>query len=172
MRRTVVAVGILLLCTPALPVGAGSAEKCRGAEATIVGTNDDDVLEGTSQADVIVGLEGSDTITGLGRRDQICGGQGGDEITSGSARDFAYGGLGRDLVRGLAGNDLLDGGPGEDRVRGGIGDDSLSGGQTLEYQGHNQGDAKRDVLHGQQNYDTCYSQGNDELKDCELFVVE
>ena len=50
-------------------------------DATIVGTEGDDVITGTEAADVIVGLGGNDTIDGAGEFDRICGDAGDDEIT-------------------------------------------------------------------------------------------
>ena len=46
---------------------------CEGAEATIVGTEENDVLVGTMDVDVIVGLGGEDEISGKGGDDLICG---------------------------------------------------------------------------------------------------
>ena len=78
--------------------------------ADMFGTNGNDVIEGTPDADFIVGgpsdqepaLEtGSDTINGQG---------------------------GGDTIIGIGGNDTLDGGAGEDWISGGAGDDTINGG--------------------------------------------
>jgi hypothetical protein len=58
---------------------------CFGREATEVGSDGNDELEGTSGDDVIVGLGGDDSISGGDGRDLICGGAG---------KDFLYGGGG------------------------------------------------------------------------------
>ena len=172
MRRIMIVTGVVLL---SLPVGtslAGEGQKCYGSEPTLVGTNGDDVLEGTPERDVIAGLKGDDVIKGFQRRDKLCGGRGADLLFSGAGRDFAHGGVGRDKVRGLAGDDSVDGGPGRDRVRGCSDDDWLNGGETNKYLGHNQGDGVRDRLNGQTGYDSCYSYAKDVTKNCEGYVIE
>lgn len=67
----------------------------------IEGTDEDDILDGTVNAEEIRGDKGNDTISGLG---------------------------GDDRLRGEKGNDILDGGDGNDRLKGGDGDDLLTGG--------------------------------------------
>ena len=113
---------------------------CQGFAATIVGTNQNDILTGTPDADVIVGLNGDDIIYGLAGDDIICGGNGQDQIFGGddndilsgdNARDFVNGGHGDDLLLGENGPDTLDGGPGVDELRGGRGPDTCQNGETL-----------------------------------------
>jgi Ca2+-binding RTX toxin-like protein len=62
-----------------------------------IGTNADDVLNGSSVNDVLLGLGGNDTLNG---------------------------GAGNDTLEGGAGNDTLDGGTGNDTMVGGTGNDS------------------------------------------------
>jgi Ca2+-binding RTX toxin-like protein len=62
-----------------------------------LGTNADDVMNGSTLADVLLGLGGNDTLNG---------------------------GLGNDALDGGAGNDALDGGTGNDSMAGGAGNDS------------------------------------------------
>jgi len=50
---------------------SAQGETCNGQLATIVGTNDDDLLTGTEGVDVIVALDGDDEIFGLGGEDVI-----------------------------------------------------------------------------------------------------
>jgi Ca2+-binding RTX toxin-like protein len=76
-----------LAMTPA----SAQAVTCFGVAATIVGTNNDDVLVGTPGRDVIVGLGGNDTIQGLGGNDLICGGDGSDDIDGGDGNDSIHG---------------------------------------------------------------------------------
>jgi parallel beta-helix repeat protein len=98
----------------------GGPPPCLGLEATIVGTEGDDVIFGTGGDDVIVGLGGNDRIYGLGGNDVICGGDGDDVI---------YGGDGDDVIFGQAGNDTLGGGRGRDKIIGGPGNDFIVGGR-------------------------------------------
>jgi hypothetical protein len=69
-----------------------------------VGTNSNNTLNGTKDADLILGLGGNDKLNGQGGADLLCGGEG------------------VDLLQGFAGNDLLDGGNGNDVLNGGAGD--------------------------------------------------
>ena len=91
---------------------------CNGREATIAGTDGDDILIGTEGGDVIVARDGDDVIVALGGNDIVCGGPGNDVIS---------GGLGSDRLFGESGADMLDGGPGDDRLRGGDDNDMIAG---------------------------------------------
>lgn len=98
-----------------LPPLPSKRTDCFG-QATILGTEGDDVLVGTPGDDRINGLGGNDVIRGLDGADQICGGLGDDEI---------YGGPGDDRIAGdfLANSET----PGNDRIYGEAGDDLLLG---------------------------------------------
>ena len=100
---------------------------CKGQVATIVGTDDDDVLIGTSGPDVIVGLDGDDEIRALGGDDLICAGSGDDNVRGGKGADEIYGQRGADRLRGQSGPDRISGGSGSDRVWGGNGSDRIRG---------------------------------------------
>lgn len=114
---------------------------CHGLPATIVGTNDADVIHGTEGPDVIHGLGGSDVIYGHGGDDIICGGPG---------RDFLYGGDGDDIIYGDDGSDRLYGGPGDDLLFGNRGNDVIRGGPGNDTLYGNRGN---DVLRGQRDDD-------------------
>ena len=150
--------------------GGDGTEICFGREATLVGTDGDDVLTGTSGADVIVGLGGNDKIYALGGHDVICAGSGRDFIWAGDGndqvdsgdgndkmwgergRDVLYGYAGRDVLVGGAGYDTLFGGGGDDRIAGNVGNDTLVGGS-----GH-------DRMYGGPNNDSIQGgSGNDQL---------
>lgn len=118
-------------CHPPLPVPT-----CDGREATIMGTNGNDLLLGTAGDNVIAGLGGDDVIYGLGGHDVMCGGPGNDVL---------LGGLGRDRLFGEDGDDVLLGGPGNDRLVGAAGNDMLSGGLGVDYLA---GGGGRDTLFG------------------------
>ncbi len=110
--------------------GAGSdfalaryhAFSCGSADATRVGTNGPDTLNGRSffdlfsgktvdAADVILGLGGNDTINGGGNNDILCGGDGNDTITGGFGDDVLFGEAGGDHFNGSSGTDTCNGGP-------------------------------------------------------------
>ena len=108
--------------------------RCQGHVAKIVGTNGDDELSGTMDADVIVGRGGDDKIDGGPGRDLVCGdadqprgNDGNDRVIGGAGSDRIAGGGGKDSLIGATGNDILAGGTGDDRLYGGRGRDRLFG---------------------------------------------
>jgi Ca2+-binding RTX toxin-like protein len=113
-----------------------SPPKCQGKDATIVGSEGADQLQGTALADVIVGLGGADNIVAKGKNDIVC---------AGSGKDVVSGGRGNDRLNGEGGSDILRGGPGKDTEKGGPGRDTLIGG------------AKNDVCIGGAGSDTTKS---------------
>ena len=132
-----------------LALGAGEAPegedgpRCHGRRATIVGTNGDDVLQGTPERDVIWGGPGNDQIYGSLGNDLICGGGGDDLIHGGRGNDELYGETGTDRLYGDLGDDKASGGAGEyDEVAGGLGIDTLNGGR-----------GSFDLVHGDYGYD-------------------
>lgn len=86
--------------------------KCFGENATIVGNEGSNILQGTPGNDIIVGLGGNDIINGRGGNDRLCGD------------------AGRDVIFGGDGNDFLDGGPGLDVLNGGSGSDTCINGEV------------------------------------------
>ena len=131
----------------ALAVSPLSAEAathtCNGYKATIVGTNGNDDIEGTSGRDVIVGLGGHDEIDGNGGNDVICAGSGNDEVDGGSGNDYIHAGSGHDQLEGSSGNDRIYGADGNDHVEGESGNDTVYGndGHDLVEGGPAAGDA-------------------------------
>ncbi len=100
--------------------------------ANIFGTDGNDSLPGTDEADLIVGgagddsldgREGDDTLRGEGGNDAIFGGSGNDTLEGGEGNDDFFGGDGDDLIEGGAGGDIFDGGAGADTMNGGAGRD-------------------------------------------------
>lgn len=150
LRRSTSLLGITALAAVILWSGqrtdaVGGAPSCKDRwgpqEATIVGTDGDDVIHGTSGRDVIVAGAGDDTIFGGGYNDIICAGPGDDLIADGqwTARGgpgndtirgvmFQYGGDGADALEGTPANDVLVGGGGKDTLTGDTGHDNLVGG--------------------------------------------
>lgn len=101
---TVAALTVALAMPIAPAVGRTAADPpptCAGLPATIVGTDQRDVLKGTDGDDVIVGLGGNDVIRGLDGNDTICGYSDGnvprrfseqaDHLTGGSGNDRLVG---------------------------------------------------------------------------------
>ncbi len=109
-------------------VGASAAvggSTCDGVPATIVGTNEADVLRGTPGPDVIVALRGDDEVAALDGDDLVCGGPGIDLIELGRGEDTAWGGADRPSP-GQEGDQIRPG-PGDDVVHGGIAPDEAPG---------------------------------------------
>ncbi|PJE64720.1 MAG: hypothetical protein COU90_00395 [Candidatus Ryanbacteria bacterium CG10_big_fil_rev_8_21_14_0_10_43_42] len=117
-------VGIFLIGT-FLYVATSFSEQhtCLGLPATIVGTENRDVLEGTSEDDVIVGLGGDDLIKGHGGNDTICGGMGNDTIE---------GGPGNDTIDGEEGDNIIDGGEDTDFIKAQDGTDTCVNGERVD----------------------------------------
>lgn len=83
--------------------------------ARIIGTDDNDILNGTAEADVIrsyngndelYGNEGNDKLYGAGDRDELYGGAGDDYMEAGGHPDLLVGGEGADTMDGGSGNDV------------------------------------------------------------------
>src|SRR5438067_949323 len=105
--------GLLILMLVALMTAPAAARsnpddaQCLGLEATILGTDGNDVIEGTAGDDVIVGFKGNDVINGLEGNDTICGKEGDDVLSGGPGADSFMGGQGDDHVFGDDGDDDL-----------------------------------------------------------------
>ncbi|TCZ64293.1 calcium-binding protein [Roseicella aquatilis] len=90
---------------------------------------DDDIRNGSQQADTIRGGGGDDTLRGLAGDDLLDGEEGDDQLFGGSGNDVLLGGAsGADRLGGGSGADSLDGGNNDDTLVGGTGDDTLDGG--------------------------------------------
>jgi Ca2+-binding RTX toxin-like protein len=161
---------------------------CDGKMATLVGTDGDDVIEGTSGPDVVVAGDGDDVIIGKGGNDTVCAGPGDDDMKGGNGSDWLNGEAGLDVasgdngndhlvgmagvdtLRGVAGNDLitgnaandkLSGGADVDQILGGFGNDSISGGGGAD---HLNGDEGKDNVRGEAGDDLVKGgDGNDQL---------
>lgn len=144
MKSRVVALGAASALLYATPSPSAAPAKCRGMDATIIGTGRADRLVGTAGRDVIVGRGGNDEIFGREGPDVICGGGG------------------RDVIRGNRGHDLIFGGPGADELRGGKGRDSISGGRGFD---ELHGGAGTDVLAGNKGDDVLRGKGKADLLD-------
>ena len=87
-----------------------------------------DQISGDSGGDFVEGGAGDDLIFGGDQNDNLFGGDGNDQILGQRGADFLYGGTGNDLVLGGNRNDRLFGEDGNDRVFGGNDQDIVSGG--------------------------------------------
>lgn len=114
------------------PVHLTAGGWCAGVRATILGTHEDDRLQGTPGRDVVAALGGDDSIATGDGRDLVCAGAGDDVVRSGPGADRVLGELGDDVLLGAGGPDVLQGGPGLDILVGGPGDDRLVGGPGFD----------------------------------------
>ena len=98
-RSAVHLAAVMLLMTVSLPVRAEAAPQafCIGRPATILGTEHNDWIVGTPEADVIVAGAGNDAVIGVDGDDIICGGAGNDWLTGWFGSDRIDGGPGRDV---------------------------------------------------------------------------
>ena len=94
----------------------------------LLGTGDNDTIDGLGGKDFIVAGAGNDSIEGGAGRDYIRGGSGDDNLSGGDDRDIVRGDTGDDTIDGGAGNDLLTGDTGDDSIVGGTGNDTIAGG--------------------------------------------
>ncbi len=108
-------VGVTLTGTGLTP--AVITERCFGRQATIVGTEGPERLDGTPGSDVIAALGGNDIVNGRGGNDFLCGGNGNDQIKGGKGKDRLDGGSGRDKLDGGGNPDRCIGGSGRDTAR-------------------------------------------------------
>ncbi|CAB4727240.1 unannotated protein [freshwater metagenome] len=117
---TVLAASALLVAgaaTTLAPASYAAGETCRGLAATIVGTPDTSVLEGSDGDDVIVAGGAGSVAAGDGD-DVICAGDGTLELNGGDGQDIL------DVTATtLPDGVLLYPGDGDDEVYGGVGDD-------------------------------------------------
>jgi Ca2+-binding RTX toxin-like protein len=133
---------------------------CPAGTNIILGTQNNDTLNGTPGSDCILGFGQQDTLNGNGGNDYLSGGGGDDVISGGPGNDVIFGGNGQDHISGDADNDVLFGNDGDDVIHGGDGNDVLHGGQ-----GQDQlfGDNNDDVLFGEDGFDTLQGgPGNDD----------
>jgi serralysin len=137
----------------------------------VIGTDDDDSLDGTYSYDLIRGQAGDDTIQSFEDTDRLFGGAGDDTLLAGDGDDRAFGEKGNDLLLGGDGIDWLEGNEGNDRLFGENGNDTLYGDQGNDSLNGGEGSDilyggdGRDILDGSLSSDTLYGEaGNDTLR--------
>ena len=89
----------------------------------IIGSEDDDILIGTTLSDLIFANGGDDIISGD---------KGNDCIIAGDGNDIIFGNEGDDNISGQDGNDIIKGQSGEDFIFGGFGLDVIDGGEDID----------------------------------------
>lgn len=150
-------------------LGANVTFLCDGYPATVIGTEDHDVLRGTPGDDVIVGLGGNDRIRGFGGDDIICAGEGDDVVAAGPGADLVLGGMGDDTINGHRGADELSGGDGQDTIFGNQGKDViLGGGEADTLRGNNgadrvEGGRGADLIYGNRGGDLLRGGSGDDV---------
>lgn len=90
----------------------------------VLGTENNDTLDGTVSKELFVGESGDDTVNASNGNDIIYGEDGNDTLHGGSGNDVIYGGVGNDNLYGEDGNDSLYGDTGDDLLAGGAGNDT------------------------------------------------
>ncbi|WP_412509632.1 calcium-binding protein, partial [Roseovarius sp. SYSU LYC5161] len=100
---------------------------------TVLGTEEDDQLDGTLGDDAISGGDGNDTIDGGDGNDNIAASDGDDSVDGGSGDDSIGGGLGNDSIDGGDGDDVLGSGQGDDNATGNTGNDIVNGGAGNDF---------------------------------------
>lgn len=135
----------------------------------ILGTDEDDDLDGTNGNDLIVGFGGDDRINGSNGKDCLIGGEGNDRMDGDNNEDLIFGGDGNDRINGGNGDDRIDGGIGNDDIDGGNGSDEITAGEGDDIvDGGNgndvvNGGAGDDNLRGRNGNDTLVGDGGVDL---------
>ncbi len=133
----------------------------RGFE--LVGTANDDTLNGQEIYRTVSGLDGDDILTGGdidnvlrgGKgRDVLSGNGGSDQLIGESGDDVLRGGDDNDVLSGDGGNDSLEGEDGDDVLVGGAGDDQLLGGDGSDIYRFNIGDGLDSLFDSGSSADT------------------
>ncbi|MEB3213064.1 MAG: hypothetical protein VKL39_17055 [Leptolyngbyaceae bacterium] len=125
----------------------------------LIGTEQNDILNGFSDVDVLRGDAGDDIINGGSSRDTLHGGMGNDLLNGGSNHDDMHGGSGNDILNGGSGNDWMFGQQGRDILNGGTGRDRIFGADGRDLIN---GSNARDRLYGEKGRDKIQGgRGND-----------
>ena len=150
----------LILGTPQNDIlnGTNGNDEIRAfdSEDTLNGRNGSDILYGAAGDDSLNGGLGNDLLNGNGDRDTINGGSGEDIVNGGSGNDILRGGTNDDSLNGETDNDIIFGNAGNDTLNGGLNSDRLYGGDGIDSLVGNKGD---DRLYGGSDRD--FIQGDD-----------
>ena len=126
----------------------------------IVGDEDANNIEGTSNNNFIYGGEGNDTIITSSGDNMILSGSGTDTIHTGDGIDTVKAGLGDDTIYSYGGNDILYGNAGDDSLHGLEGNDTIYGESGDDYIYGDEGD---DTLYGGDDDDSIYGGEGDDI---------
>ncbi|MCW5735641.1 MAG: family 16 glycosylhydrolase [Enhydrobacter sp.] len=143
--------------------GGGGTDTLSGKAGhdTIWGGDGDDAIRGGLGDDTIHGEGHHDTLLGGDGNDSIDGGAGDDTIDGGDGNDSLNGGDDRDIIEGGAGDDWIGGGGGNDVIAGGGGNDRVQAGLGDDIVDGALGD---DTIHGDAGNDTVFGgAGNDTI---------
>ena len=88
------------------------------------------IIDGDNGNNTLLGGDDDDILNGFGGIDTLQGGDGNDILNGGDGDDVLAGEGSNDILDGSDGDDLLDGGDGDDLLDGGDGDDFLYGGSS------------------------------------------
>jgi parallel beta-helix repeat protein len=89
----------------------------------LIGSGNNDIMNGTNRNDVMLGLNGNDTLNG---------GSGNDTLYAGAANDTLNGNSGNDILYAMSGNNILNGNDDSDTLYAGSGTDTLFGGNGAD----------------------------------------
>ena len=128
---------------------------------TIFGLSGDDVVLGDLGNDVLYGNQGNDLLYGHLGNDTLYGGKGNDVLSGDYGDDLLSGNLGHDVLYAEQGNDILFGGKGNDLLFGAEGDDFLSGDFGNDYISGGGGSGEFDILTGDALSDPTGDTGQD-----------
>ncbi|MDH6100617.1 hypothetical protein NWP21_17585 [Anabaenopsis sp. FSS-46] len=113
---------------PILPNSATGTTSPIPTIQKIIGSRNNDILDGGAANDTLNGGAGNDILNGGAEIDTLNGGDGNDILNGGANNDTLDGGANNDTLDGSANNDTLDGGADNDTLNGGAGNDTLNGG--------------------------------------------
>lgn len=133
-------------------------------EDAIIGTNNQDNLNGTNVADVISGEAGNDNINGNGGADILFGKEGDDNINGTKSSEQISGGEGNDLISGNGGNDIILGGFGDDDILLGSGSPTVNSGSGNDEIWVNNANATF-ILETGDGFDTFYGLQTQQIED-------
>lgn len=131
------------------------------SDDTINAGSGNDIIEGDAGNDVINAEAGDDIVNGDSGDDTLSGGLGADTLDGGADNDQLFAGEGDDMLTGEAGNDVLYGEAGNDTLTGGTGDDQLFGGEGDDLLSDTSGD--NEISGGAGNDTITAGSGNDSL---------